>query len=132
VADFQLVITGDRAAERAAELEEQMRAIWPSAGVDWSAVRQANAPEPTRTEALEIATFVLAIPSAVLAAMDIAERVKLADKLKKLLAWARGKPIQARLPGGRELLLEEGDPGEWIDIAVDVESTDLSKKGSTG
>jgi len=120
MANFQLVITGTDAAEQARELEAQIAVVALAAVADLRAVRQQASTDATRTGGLELATFVMSIPAAVLAVMDIAARVQLADKLKRVLAWAKGKSIQVRLPDGREQPLAEMDPGEWIDIAVEL------------
>ncbi|MEM9488030.1 MAG: hypothetical protein AAGC55_02735 [Myxococcota bacterium] len=83
-------ISGDDAEATTAELRELFRTEFgedakvhaappPSAGVT------------TRSDTMTLLTMILTIPPALLATLDIADRIKLKPKLVKLLDWARSK-----------------------------------------
>lgn len=122
MSEFRLRIEGDGAEGRAQELQQQLAALWPDSGRDFVVGRVADPGEGTRTDPVALAALIVSLPSAVLAAMDLAKRVDLVSKLRRLQDWAMGKGIKVTRPDGREEALADVDPGEWIDIALDFES----------
>ncbi len=72
-----------------------------------------------------LAALVLAIPGAILAAADLAQRIKLREKVDRLIAWAKekagaGTPNRVEIidAEGRAKRLDEAEVAEVIEIAV--------------
>ena len=75
---------------------------------------------------IAVAGLVLSIPSALLAAMDLAERLKLKEKVARLIALARrewtehGTRIWLQRRDAPPLALDEIEPADVIDAAEQV------------
>lgn len=120
--DFHLegVGAGELVHEFASLLEEEL---------ETRPERRLGTPPPPaimRTDLLTAATFILALPSAVLAAIQLAERLELKKKIDRILDWARrvrsSKGVRVRMVdrAGRRLPLDRASSDEVIEFAVRI------------
>lgn len=121
-ATIQFRVTGPDAAKAASELEALLRAELacdPARTID-----SPTAPAPDNVvrggDPIAVTALVLAIPSALLAVSDLAQRVELVAKLRRLAQWAKqrrnayGTRVEV-VPGeGQVLLLDDAEPGMLI------------------
>lgn len=102
MSDLRLRVEGPNAETIAAEV-----AVAVEAELGTAPARTAVAPrsgERERADPVAVAALVIAIPGAVLQAMDLAERVRLREKLERLLGRLRalggGAEVRVETPGG--------------------------------
>jgi hypothetical protein len=70
---------------------------------------------------LAIAAFVVAVPSALVATIDLVERRKKKEKLDRLLQWLKDKNVQVTIttPNGTTLQLDAVKSADFLDAADD-------------
>ena len=75
-----------------------------------------------RTDPVAVASLVLAVPSAIVATLTLAERLELKKKVDGLISWAKER-VRERLEvrivvsrRGRSVPLDSAEPGEIIDL----------------
>lgn len=75
-----------------------------------------------------VATLLVSIPGAALAAWDLVQRFKKRNKAEKIIKEAReltearpGLRITISTPGGTTVRLDKMDPNELVDVAIEVE-----------
>lgn len=125
-----MIISGPDAENLARELAQRLH---DELGGDFSPRLEtaADSGEAQRIDPMTvaIASLVISIPSALLATVQLAERMKLVERWKALRAWA-----QQRLEDGQRVeisgdalapkALTEAEPGEVIDAAIRAEQDD--------
>lgn len=111
--------------QNAAQAEQELQALFEAELGERAARLEAPAAAErgaTRSDPVAVAALILAIPSAILATMDLAQRLKLKQRVDRLLDWARSK--RAADPGieltlvtsdGRALPLDRAEAGEVLD-----------------
>jgi len=119
---LRFLIDGPDGEADAKELRRDLQEILGAAAVSES----LPPPEPGEraTDPIAVAGLILAIPGAILAVMDLAERLRLKQKLEQLIA--RIKERRALRPGRTTLLLEDGrrvaldevEPEELLTLAA--------------
>ena len=106
MADVRLHLEGGDAEAAAAEIEAFVAEAF-GRRVERGPVGRARGAAGERTDPVAVAGLVLAIPGAALAAMDLAERVRLREKVGRLIALAgrlrRERGVVARVATGRGL-----------------------------
>ena len=82
--DLEFHLSGADASRRASELEKRLVEAF---GAENASLERREAPHrpDERLEGHEIATIVLALPGAILATMQIAERLRLSERLKPII-----------------------------------------------
>ena len=90
--ELKIEITGPGAEDAERELYELLRAEF---GVEGRRVASdAGEHEPgrkTEPNTLAIIAILVALPSTIVATLDLAKRIELTQKVKHLIAWARGR-----------------------------------------
>lgn len=121
-ATIQFRVTGPDATKAAAELEALLRAELACEPVRTSETPATATPGNVVRggDPLAVAALVLSIPTALLAVTDLAQRIELVAKLRRLAEWASkrrsayGTRVEV-LPGeGQVLRLDEDEPGVLI------------------
>ena len=113
------------------ELQTALADILP----DWPqhTVEKAVLPaDGVKGDAIAIAALVVSIPSGVLAAWDLAERIKLKEKIDRLLAWVKqhattlspSRP-NVHLPNGKVIPLNTVKPEEILDMLDELYTKEL-------
>jgi len=130
MAEFEIRVAGPYAEGLARSLVEQMHEEF---GGEY-ALRRDEEPddgEPRRVDPTTIAviSLVVSLPGAVLATVQLAERMKLAQKWKSLRAWAsehlqEGQQLKISGPNLSPRALVEAEAGEVIDAAIEAERSD--------
>jgi hypothetical protein len=92
--ELRLVLSGDRAAEAADELERELAA---GAAIERSLPAKLPEVERRAIDPISLAALILSIPSAVLAAMDLAERIAKRRKAKALLDTAERLRVEKQV-----------------------------------
>jgi len=94
----------------------------------------SNAPPGTKADPWTKAAVILAIPGAILATFEVAERLQTNQKVQQLIEWAQKKGmdqattrIHIALPGGRVVKLESATSAEILRAAQPAEE---KEKGS--
>lgn len=83
-----------------------------------------------RTDPVAVAALIVAIPSGILAAMDLAERIHLKDKVQRLIEWVRKSKTSPSdriflvFREGKVLPLDEATPAQIMDAAKSESSKD--------
>lgn len=125
MSELRIHVTGPDAEALARELAEHLHATLGGAYVP----RPAGATTPAeaqRADPVAVAGLVLAIPGAVLAAVQLADRLKVVERWRRVRAW-----VAERLADGQQVEIEgdalapkaltEAEPGEVIDAVMAVE-----------
>lgn len=86
---LRLLITGDRAESAAAALAAVVRKVDPDAAVSVQPADQADATLRRCLDPIALAGLILAIPGAVLTAMDIADRIRKRRRANALIDTGR-------------------------------------------
>lgn len=94
MATLRLVVSGERAAEAADELEREL-----GPGTTIERFSPARLPEVQRRaiDPISFAALILSIPSAVLAAMDLADRIAKRRRAKALLDTAERLRVEKKV-----------------------------------
>jgi hypothetical protein len=124
----RIEIAGSEAEAIERELQELLQAEWganarrvesPTRGPEREGEKIDTA---TIGIGIGIAALILQLPGAVKDSLDLAERIKLTQKVKRLLAWAQAKKQQnpeVRItlvsPEGRSHELDRAEPGEIVE-----------------
>jgi len=123
MSDLEFHLQGAQAATTAAALETFFAETF---GAE---IRRENPPPPAVGKAekavdpIAVAALVLSIPSALLATMDLAQRLQLKQKVDRLIALARrewrehGTRIWLRRRNATPLALDEIEPAAVLDAA---------------
>jgi tetratricopeptide (TPR) repeat protein/CHAT domain-containing protein len=117
--NFKLGVEGEKAEETAKDLSDFLKNE-----LGWEPVRELQEVHSTRNmeravDPLALAAVILALPSAVLAALDIVERMKKKKDIDKLIQWAKNQPgkITIITPEGTAIQLQKADSGNILDAA---------------
>ena len=127
MSELRIRITGPDADALSRELAARLHAELGGDYVPRPATELETEPgEAQRADPIAVAGLILAIPGAVLAAVDLAARLKLVEKWKALRAWvAQRIEAEQRVEIEGETLLPkaltEAEPGEVIDAAIRAE-----------
>ena len=134
--DLELRVEGPDAERIAAELAQVLEA---ELGTRPQRSSPGAPPSPalTRgTDPLAVAAIVLAVPGALLAATDLAQRLELKAKIDRLLAWVRGKVpegtpnrIEVVDEDGRARRLDQAGAEEVMEIAFQLSVRVSRRKG---
>lgn len=124
----RIEIAGPEAEAIEHELQELLQAEWgvrarrgeaPARGPEREGEKIDDA---TLALGISLVTLVLAVPGAIKDGLDLAEKIKLTQKVKRLIAWAQAKKQQnpaVRLtvisPEGRSHELDRADPGDIVE-----------------
>jgi hypothetical protein len=117
--DFKLYIEGEDAEERAWELAnliEKELGQQPN----WEQQKPPHVKEKVKAvEPISVAALILSIPSVLLAALDLVDRLKKKKKVDLLIQWAKDNPgeISIRTPEGTVIQLQNADSGKILDAA---------------
>jgi hypothetical protein len=120
----RIEIHGAEAEEVARELQALLEAEFGERVERLSAQEPGTEDGPTRADPWVVAQVILGIPPAILAVMDIAKRIELTAKVKRILAWtkqrggAKGR-IGLISAKGRSVDLEKAEPGEVVEALVE-------------
>ncbi|MBI3269774.1 MAG: hypothetical protein HYZ53_12180 [Planctomycetes bacterium] len=124
--DVRFQIQGEDAEAVAGELSEQIRGLFgesparSSGGVSPGAAREGG----KGVDPVAVAALVLSIPGAILATMDLAQRLQAAERVRKLIAWAKERLPRAKAkidflpPAGGAQPLQAVDAGAILDAAA--------------
>lgn len=91
---------------------------------DWQprVEEQVLSGEARKTDPLTIIALILSIPPAIQSAWDLAQRIKLKEKIDKLISWAKDRsasgkvnPSVVLLPEGKAVPLHEAAPQQILD-----------------
>ena len=120
--NFKLNIEGPGAEERAKELSDFIEKEFGSRPI-WQANKGEQEKELTITrsaEFLAVTAIVLSVPAAILAAMDLVDRIKKKKKTDSLIEWAKKHPgpITIITPDGTAIHLHNADSGTLLDAAA--------------
>jgi phosphotransferase system HPr-like phosphotransfer protein len=120
--NFTLCIEGEGAEERAKALADFIEKEFGSRP---QPVRQAKGMGPgkrvTRSvDPLTVAAVVLAVPATILAAMDLADRIKKKKKTDSLIQLVKEHPGEVTItyPDGKTIHLHKADSGALLDAAA--------------
>lgn len=108
----------DTLAEELSSLLAGDFADWPQHAVDRPIVPQGD----ERADPVTIAALVISVPAAVLATWDLAQRIKVKEKVDRLIGWARRKSTESprtqmtiHLPSGTVIRLDHAKPEDILD-----------------
>lgn len=126
-AQFQFYIEGPDAGQAADELAEIFQAEF--AHQPERRLPETGGQDPlTKTDPLAVAAIILAIPSAVLATIDLISRLQKKEKLDRVLAQShkiekkhRGLQIRIITPRGTSIELSKTNSAEVLDLASAAE-----------
>ncbi len=126
MADVRFRFTGADAADQGAALERFLSETFSVSSVRRTSEAGVTAKEGTKADPVAIVALVLSIPAAAMAAQDLAERLKLVEKVKALLAFAKERlhGVEIVGPDGAPLPLDDATPGQVIDLANEVAAAD--------
>lgn len=117
--NFKLRIEGERAEKISKDL-----AVFIKDELGWEPVRELHeVRSPGNKEKvvtpLALAAIILAVPSAVLAVLDIVERMKKRKEIDRLIQWAKNQPGKITIisPDGTAIQLENANSGKILDAA---------------
>ena len=132
---FEFSIQGDQSGSTNQELSTLLQEVF----TDWP-LQKTNKPiespgeARTRTDPLTVAALVLAVPGAILATWDLAQRIELKKKVERLIDWARRKKkenptlvITLTLSGIRVKYLDRTEPEEILDALAEWAEKDSPK-----
>jgi predicted Zn-dependent peptidase len=117
-------VQGDGAEEVAQELSDLITDIYDTKPAVNNNASSANAGETRKIDpatGIALAGLVLSIPSAIMAALDLADRIKKRKKAERLIQWARQKQqstpqLQIHVEIGQAFLsLEKIDSAQLLD-----------------
>ena len=100
---IEIHLSGSTAPVMFEPAEDLLRAV---AGVEPQRRKLIHDERATKGDPVAVATLILSIPGAILATMDIAERVGIADRICKLLKKVRKSDGEAILQVGSEPALD--------------------------
>ena len=76
-----------------------------------------------KSDPVAIAALIIAVPAAVLATWDLAQRIQVKQKIDRLISWAKRKESEApetqmtiHLPGGAVVRLDQVKPESILDV----------------
>ncbi len=99
MADFQLVVEGDGAARAADELTAILAEGEPSARIARSvATSPSDAANKSAVDPVALVNVILAVPPAVLATIDMVDRISKRKKAEKLIAAAGACAARSQSP----------------------------------
>ena len=120
---------------REAEAKE-LEALLADTFADWPQHVTEKTSIPTssnKSDPVAVAALILSIPAALLATWDLAQRIRLKEKVDRLINWAKEKakntpaghpnlPIHptVHLPDGRVLPLDQLKPEELLDVLAQL------------
>lgn len=125
MSELRVRVSGPDAETLARELVERLRAELGGEYV----LRPAGTPasgEAQRADPIAVAGLILAIPGAVLAAVQLGDRLNVVEKWRRVRAWvaerlADGQQVEIEGDGLAPKALTEAEPGEVIDAAIAAE-----------
>jgi hypothetical protein len=117
---FEIHIPGPAASEAASAFRNILAEELP----EWSATIETAAPQPDRrldpALAVALVSLVIAVPGAIKDGLDLAERFKLGQRLKALLARLQAAAAQIDIEPGPFLIL----PGGFAPFPLETASPD--------
>ena len=132
---LEFSIQGDQSQSTNQELSILLKEVF----ADWP-LHQASRPTDsagelrTRSDPVAVAALVLAVPGAILASWDLVQRMKLTEKVERLIAWARRKKqenptltITLSLSGIRVTYLDRTEPEEILNALAEWAAQDSPK-----
>ena len=124
MADIRFYVEGSDASEVARALEDHFEQEFGARPKRRSAPQPRPAPgQPERGDPVAVAALILSIPAAVLATMDLAERVQLKAKIERLVVFMREElkgrsgSVVLEVPSGRRLKIDQASAAEIMDAA---------------
>ena len=132
---FEFSIQGDQSGSTNQELSTLLQDVF----TDWPLQKTTKPVESpgearTRTDPVTVAALVLAVPGAILATWDLAQRIELKKKVERLIDWARRKKkenptlvITLTLSGIRVKYLDRTEPEEILDALAEWAEKDSPK-----
>lgn len=104
-------ITGPEAEEAGRELQALLRETFGEEGRRLAAPEADASGRKIEATTLAIAAFIVGLPGGIRNTLDLAEKMKLVERAKRLIAWAKGR----RKSGTRIALVSSG--GTSVDLA---------------
>ena len=123
MSDLEFHLQGEQAATTAAALETFFAETFGAEIRRESPPPLANGGAEKAVDPIAVAALVLSIPGALLATVDLAERLHLKQKVERLIALARrewrehGTRIWLRRRNATPLALDEIEPADVLDAA---------------
>jgi hypothetical protein len=93
---------------------------------DWQprVEKQVVSGEARKADPVAIIALILAIPPAIQSVWDLAQRIKLKEKIDKLIAWAKDRSAHGKvnasvlLPEGKAVPLDQAAPQQILDAVA--------------
>ena len=136
MSETKIEITGPGAEEAEQELQALLRE-------DFGAEGRRVAADPAEREpgrkidpnTLALIAILLALPGTLDATANLAKRMELTTKVKRLVAWARkrgpsGPRIRLVSPKGRSLDLEHADSGDVVEALTEHQESEKTERKS--
>jgi len=121
--EMEFVFDGSDASDSAEALVDFLKQILP----DWPARRHPtpNRRPQMRGDALDLITFLVTIPAAVLSGWNLAVRLQFKQKFEKLIAWAKERrtrgqrnPFVVLPPDNKVVPLDQVQPEQLLDAVA--------------
>jgi len=118
---FKLNVSGPEAEENAGELVEFVEKEFDCKPVCLKTGIGENRRGYRSVDPVAIAAFIVAVPSAVLATIDLVERRKKKEKVDRLLQWLQDKKVNITIttPNGTTMQLDAADSADILNAAND-------------
>lgn len=119
---FQFQFMGENKSESANSFAQYVNSLFDTSAVP-TGQQQSSDSADSKTDPVALAAFVISIPSAILAAMDIVDRIKKKKKLDELLNKMRQlektqkTTIRLISPKGEVLEISQISSGKMLDMA---------------
>ncbi|EDM77956.1 hypothetical protein PPSIR1_19144 [Plesiocystis pacifica SIR-1] len=125
---LRIRVTGPGADKLAKELAERFADNFGEEVV--LAPEHAAAQNTVRGDPVAVAALILSIPGAVLATIDLAERMKVAAKWRALQGWVRGRlesgqAVEIDGLGVEPKALTEAEVSEVVDAAIELKKSEV-------